>query len=134
MAQVKGTVLYKDGSAPKGGVCAINFSPTDGSTAEVRKSATGKIGPDGSFEMWTKMPGDGVHLGEYAVSFAVWPGPMDPRSLIEPKYTGPKTSGYTVNVTDDVDDLKFEIEPLPGAAGRPGAGAAAAGAPAKPAG
>src|SRR5262245_23636231 len=78
MAQVRGKVLYKDGSVPKGGVCAVNLMPTSASTAEVRKAASSKIGPDGSFELYTRIPGDGVYLGEYAVTFAVWKGPMEP--------------------------------------------------------
>jgi hypothetical protein len=113
MYQVRGKVLYKDGSVPKGGVCVVQFIPTSESTGEVRRGAGGPINPDGSFEMHTRKAGDGVFPGEYAVTFAVWPGPMDPRPLVLPKYINPKTTPYKVTVDHNIDDLKFEIEPQP---------------------
>jgi hypothetical protein len=124
MSQVSGKVFYKDGSVPRGGVCAVRFEPI--SAVEVRKGASGTIEPDGSFTMWTRKPGDGVYHGEYAVTFAVWKAVMDPTSLIQDKYTRSDTTPYKVTVDGDQHDLKFEIEPLPGA---PRA-AAAAGSPA----
>jgi hypothetical protein len=114
MAQISGVVHYKDGSVPKGGVCIIRFSPTQETTAEVRQGASGAIGPDGRFTLRSKTADDGVYYGDYAVTFAVWPGPMDPRSLILPKYTAPMMTPYKVTVDGDRDDLKFEIEPMPG--------------------
>lgn len=125
MAQVKGKVLYKDGSVPRGGVCIVRFEPTKDSTAEVRKGASGAIGPDGSFEAWTRKQGDGVYLGDYAVTFAVLKGPMDPKPLILPKYMASAATPYKVTITEDVDDLKFEIEPLPGVTGGTASGSAA---------
>src|SRR3954454_5465945 len=70
--QVSGKVIYKDGSIPHGGVCSVQFTPTAGSAAEVRKGASGPIAPDGSFQLYTRTPGDGVYPGQYGVSFAVW--------------------------------------------------------------
>ncbi len=113
MAQVRGKVLYKDGSVPKGGVCVVRFEPLAESSAVIRKGATGAIEPDGSFELWTRMPGDGAYCGDYAVTFAVLKSPMDPVSLIDPKYTNATMTPYTkVTVDGNIDDLKFEIEPL----------------------
>ncbi|MCI0331893.1 MAG: hypothetical protein L0228_01550 [Planctomycetes bacterium] len=117
MYQVSGQVLYKDGSVPRGGVAVVRLQPAQDSTAEVRKGASGAIGPDGSFDLFTRVPGDGVYEGAYNVTFAVLKGPLDPTSLIQAKYMNPATSGYTVTVDDDIDDLKFEIEPLPGVVG-----------------
>jgi hypothetical protein len=125
MSQVRGTVFYKDGTVPKAGVTRLNFEPTAGSTAEVRKGATGTIRSDGSFEMWTRMPGDGVYHGEYAVTFGVLKAVMDAKTLIQEKYTRPDTTPYKVLVDDDIDDLKFEIEPLPGVKGAPPTASAA---------
>ena len=115
-AQVHGKVLYTDGSVPKGGVRVVRFEPADDSMAEVRKAATGQIQSDGSFEMSTRVPGDGVFHGKYAVTFAVWKGPRDPTSLVDEKYTQSATTPYHVTVEDDIDDLKFEIEPIAAAA------------------
>jgi hypothetical protein len=117
MYQVRGYVLYKNGTAPKGGVSVVYLQPKKDTTAEVRKGANSPIGPDGSFNFWTKKVGDGVYKGEYDVGFTVIKSPMDSKSLIEQKYTIPQTSGYSVTVDRDIDDLKFEIEPLPGVTG-----------------
>ncbi|MGI9456116.1 MAG: hypothetical protein ACR2NU_06105 [Aeoliella sp.] len=111
VAQVSGIVLYPDGSVPQGGVCAVRFEPTADSTTELRKGASGAIQEDGTFKLSTRKPGDGVYLGEYAVTFAVWKGPRDPTSLIKDIYTNASTSPYKVVVDGDIEDLKFEIEP-----------------------
>jgi hypothetical protein len=114
MAKVSGKVLYKDGTVPKGGVCVVNFSPTQDSTAQLKKGASGAIGPDGSFSLTTRLPDDGVYVGEYAVTFIVWPGPMDPRSLVLPKYASPMLTPFKEKIEQDTHDLKYEIEPMPG--------------------
>jgi hypothetical protein len=110
VAQVSGKVVYEDGSAPQGGVRVVRFEPAGDSQAEIRKAATGEIQPDGSFEMYTRVPGDGVYLGKYAVTFAIWKGPMDPTSLIPNAYTTAATTPYTLTIDDDKHDLVFEID------------------------
>jgi hypothetical protein len=67
MYDVRGKVLYKDGTVPRGGVAVVRLQPAEGTTAEVRQGATGAIGPDGSFEFYTRAPGDGVYGGKYDV-------------------------------------------------------------------
>lgn len=125
MAQVKGKVTYKDGSIPRGGVRVVRFEPAKDSTAEVRKGASAEIRDDGTFEAWTRQQGDGVYVGDYSVTFVVLKAPMDPKPLILPKYSSSATTPYKVSITGDVDDLKFEIEPLPGVTGGTAAGGAA---------
>ena len=115
MYQVSGKVLNKDGSVPKGGIAVVSFMPTADSTAEIRRAANGSIGPDGSFSMSTRISGDGVHAGDYNVLFNVAKSPVDPTSLILPKYYDNAAPPYKVTVDHDIDDLKFEIEPLHGA-------------------
>jgi len=118
MAHVRGKVTYKDGSIPQGGVKVIRISPTKDSTAEVRKGASGMIESDGSFDLWTRQAGDGAYLGDYVVTFAIQKSHMDPTtSLIQPIYTNPSTSPFKLTITGDVDDLKYELEPLPGVKG-----------------
>lgn len=112
-AQVSGKVLFKDGTAPKGGVCAIQFLPATDTTAEIRKAASGDIREDGTFEVYTRKPGDGIFIGKYDVTFAVWESPMSSVSLIDAKYTKPSTTPFHVTIDDDADDLSFEIEPAP---------------------
>ncbi len=109
-AQVSGKVLYQDGSAPTGGVRVVQFVPIDSTDAEIRKAASGQIKEDGSFTLSTRKPGDGVFLGEYAVTFTVWKAPREPVSLIKQQYTSAGTTPYKVTVDGDRDDLTFEIE------------------------
>jgi hypothetical protein len=116
-AQVKGKVLFKDGTVPQGGVRVIRFEPAPDTTAAIRKTASSSILEDGSFDLFTRKPGDGVILGKYIVTFTVWRGPRDRVSLIDEKYTTKATSPYPITVDDDMEDLKFEIEPLPAGAG-----------------
>jgi hypothetical protein len=120
MYQAKGQVAFKDGSIPKAPVCVVFFQPSKDSTATVKKGASSAISADGSFEMCTRVAGDGVYQGEYNVGFTVLTAPMGGKSLIPEKYSTPATSGYSVVVDGNKTDLKFEIEPLPGAAGSKG--------------
>jgi hypothetical protein len=112
VAQVKGKVLYKDGSVPKGAIRVVRFEPAADSTSVVRKAASSNIdASDGSFELFTRRPGDGVYRGKYKVTFTVLPDPRSQESLILDKYTMSATTPYEVSVDRDVDDLAFEIEP-----------------------
>jgi hypothetical protein len=115
MAVVKGKVTYTDGSIPGGNFKMVRFQPADTSTAEIRKGATGDIQADGTFELTTRMPGDGVFLGEYVVTFAIQDGITSSRPYVAPKFTNPKTSPYKVLIEDDTTDLEFKVDPMPGA-------------------
>jgi hypothetical protein len=121
MYQVSGKVLYKDGTVPRGGIAVVAFQPAPDSTAEVRRAASGPIGPDGSFTMSTRVAGDGVYAGDYVVIFTVAKAIMDPKPLILDKYQSPHTSPYKVKVDGDLEGLSYEIEPLPGVKGAPAA-------------
>jgi hypothetical protein len=113
-AEVKGRVVFKDGTVPKGGVCVVRFQPAKDSPAEIRIAATGEIQSDGFFEAFTRKPGDGVFLGKYDVVFSVLEDATDSRtSLIDPKYERAATTPHHVTIEDDVTDLEFELEPAP---------------------
>lgn len=115
MYQVSGKVLYKDGTVPHAPVCLVRFTPTGESSATIRKSAEGKISPDGTFTLSTRMPGDGVYEGEYHVAFTLCNNPMNCVSLLPDKYSSPLLSPYKVMVDGKKSDLQYEIELLPGA-------------------
>lgn len=114
MFHVSGKVTYKDGSVPKGILAVVIFTPTGNSSAAIRKSASGAIEPDGSFDMVTRMSGDGVHRGEYAVTFRILRDPLTQASLVSPKYTSPVNSAFTVTVDHDISDLNYQIEKTEG--------------------
>jgi hypothetical protein len=61
--------------------------------------------------MFTRKPGDGVHQGEYVVTFMIFKSMTDQKSLVENKYTTPHLSPITILVENDIDDVKFEVEP-----------------------
>jgi hypothetical protein len=112
MYQVSGKVLNQDGSVPRG-LGAVHLVPTSESTAPIRKVATGIIGKDGTFEMMTRKPGDGVYRGEYAVTISITKGATDPTPLSPQKYADAKTTPFPhITVDRNISDLKFEIEPL----------------------
>ncbi len=112
MARIRGKVHFKDGTIPQGELAIVKFNPTQESSAEVRKSATGTIDPnDGSFEMNTRKAGDGVHFGEYTVTFTV--AKSDGRLLVAPKFARPAETPFKVTVERDRSDLDYEVEPAP---------------------
>jgi hypothetical protein len=110
--QVSGRAQYKDGSPLTGGVRIIRLEPTDDTTAEIRKVAQGTIADDGTFEMYTRKPGDGVIAGKYWVTFTVMDKPMGGKSLIPPEYTTGESSPFEIVVDDDKAELLFELEKL----------------------
>jgi hypothetical protein len=112
VAQIGGKINIKDNSLQRARIRMVRFEPTADTDATIRKGASGTIKEDGSFELYTKRPGDGVYLGKYAVTFAFYRGAMDQKPLIPPKYVSAATTPYQVIVDGDRDDLTFDIEPL----------------------
>ena len=76
----------------------------------MRKPATGQIQDDGSFEMLTLKPGDGVFVGEYTVAFSILTKPMNGDWLIKEEYRRAETTPFTVTIDRRRADLLFEIE------------------------
>jgi hypothetical protein len=110
VAQVRGKVICTGGTLPAAPIRMVRLQPTSDSGAVIRKGASGSINDDGSFELYTRRPGDGVHAGKYAVTFAFYKGAMDQKSLIPAKYASAATTPLQLEVKDDVDDLVLEIE------------------------
>jgi hypothetical protein len=112
VAQLRGKINFKDASLLNAGIRMVRFEPTADTNAVVRKGASGTINDDGSFELYTRRPGDGVHHGKYAVTFAFFRGAMDQRPLIPKKYTSAASTPYQIVVDRNRDDLSFDIEPV----------------------
>ena len=112
IAKVRGKVNLKDSTLQSAGIRMVRLEPTADTNASIRKGASGTINEDGSFELYTRRPGDGVYQGKYAVTFAIYRGAMDQRSLIPKKYTSATTTPYQVVVDHNRDDLNFEIDPI----------------------
>jgi hypothetical protein len=110
VAQVRGKVVFPDGKVPQVGIRMIRFECAKDTDAAVRKGASGKINDDGSFELYTRKPGDGVHYGKYDVTFAIFNSTTDQRPLIPIAYTKSATTPFHVTVDDDTDEHVFTIE------------------------
>jgi hypothetical protein len=80
MAQVSGTVQRNGQAIPGGSVLLRPLSPEG-------KPAVGEIQPDGTFQMMTESPGDGVMVGQYRVVVAGQRGAKDP--ALRTTYMGP---------------------------------------------
>jgi hypothetical protein len=110
-----GTVKYADGSIPTGEVAMVRFTPTPDSPSPSRRAVEGTINPDdGSFELMTYRPRDGVHAGNYLVSFTVRENYMDPTSAIPPeysKYDSASTTPLKVTVDSSNRHFDFVLEP-----------------------
>jgi hypothetical protein len=110
--QVSGRAQYKDGSPITGGFRVIRLEPGKNSTAKIRKGASGMIAEDGTFELFTRKPGDGVYAGEYVVTFSVLTKSLGGTSLIPAYYTHPESTPFNIVVDDDKEGLVFELDKL----------------------
>jgi hypothetical protein len=108
--QVKGRVQYTDGTPITGGLRIIRFEPTHDTTAKIRKTASGQIAEDGTFEIFTRRPGDGVYAGKYAVTFTVRTTPFGGKSLIAKQFTHRDSTPFSILVDEDKEELLFELE------------------------
>jgi hypothetical protein len=108
--QVSGRVQYKDGTPITGGLRIIRFEPTDDTTAKIRKAASGRIGENGSFELYTRKPGDGVYAGKYAVTFTIRTTPFGGKSLVPQRYTRRGETPFDIVLDEDKEGLLFELE------------------------
>ena len=83
----------------------VQVVPSDG------PAATGKINPaDGTFTLTSKEEGDGVVKGEHSVAVIVKVQEgytMVP--LIDEKYLDAKTSGISVTIDGETNDLRIEL-------------------------
>ena len=111
--QVKGRVVYKDGSDASvlaGG--KVLFDPADATTEKT--SARGEIQQDGSFEMSTYQSGDGVKPGKYRVMVAPPPffakrrGQERPR-LLDERLRSFETSELEITVTEHLYDYTVPV-------------------------
>ncbi len=112
VAQVRGKVVFKNGSMPNAGIRMVRLEPAADTTAAIRKGASGSVNDDGAFEIFTLRPGDGVHLGEYAVTFTFLKSFTDQKQMIAEKYTTAAKTPYHLNVEHDTGDLVYELEPV----------------------
>lgn len=110
MGRVSGKITYADGSAPQGGVAVIRFEPAEGTTAEIRKAASNQIETDGSYDLFTVRPGDGVIHGKYKAVFTILESYRTGKSLVDKKYTSAATTPFECVVDSASHTFDFELE------------------------
>ena len=93
----RGKVTYKNKPLTKG---SIVFEPTDRG-----KDATGKIQPDGSFELTTYKDKDGAVLGTHKVYVN-----GVPVGIIPPKFTHPSTSNMEAEVVEGKTEYPIALK------------------------
>lgn len=100
---------------PVSGQVLIDGKPVEHGTIQVipegDRAASGKLGPDGRFQLTTFKPNDGCVPGKHKVKIVATESP-DPQSQLwhaPKKYTNPDESRLTVDITEPTDSLTIEL-------------------------
>ena len=112
MAPVSGRVAYQGKPVPKGTIAFVPVAPNG-------RTATGALGPDGSYTLQTEEPEDGAQLGEYRVTISAHDEvvldytpaqPIKPKLLAPPQYENPETSGLKKTVVHGSNVFDFDLK------------------------
>jgi hypothetical protein len=105
--RVQGKVTYSDGTPVTEGLVVFE------SIQEPIRTARGDIRPDGSYELSTHKPGDGVAAGKYRVLVAPR---TDPNAIDKPKpppfdrrYSEFATSGLELEVKPGTNEFPIQV-------------------------
>ncbi len=98
---VKGKVTYKGQPVTKG---IIQFEP-DG----YGRAASGHLQSDGTFELTTLKPGDGVVAGEHRISIVELDKSLAKDRALK-KYGSPNTSRLTAEVSPEKTEFAFDLK------------------------
>lgn len=110
MLAVGGVVKYSDGQPVTGEAATIVFHPVRSAESKLSRPASGTIDPDGSFELMTFKPGDGVYPGEYHVVLKAWSNYRKQRSAVPKKYTNETTTPLSATVNQEETIFEFTVE------------------------
>jgi hypothetical protein len=109
---VKGKVTYQDGSPVTAGSVVVETVDTGN---EQRSSANGNILPDGTFQLTSLNPGDGVPEGRYRVAVLSPPLSDDQvgrgeKPLVDIKYSQLDTSGLEIEVKPGLNEVTLTVD------------------------
>ena len=105
MHQVKGKVKSEAGGSPTGLTIVFMQDLTNKPTA---RTAKGEVKADGSFELSTLVPGDGIAEGDYKIRFEVPPvigKSKQPPPPIPARFLDEDASGLTSTINADTTDV-----------------------------
>jgi len=116
MIPIRGEVIYKGAPLADG---MVVYLPNGGLEAQ---QASGRIQPDGSFELTTSKKGDGVRIGEYNIVVQAYSGSTErmltreeteagvrssePKLIIPQRYIDPAKSGLHDTVNSEHSGFK----------------------------
>jgi hypothetical protein len=103
---VSGTIKFADGTVPIGESALIWFEATESGN----KSASGTIEADGSFELMTFKPGDGVGPGKYKVVAKVYKSYREQTLAVPQQYADASATPLEAIVDADNTHFDFVIE------------------------
>ncbi|HWE40248.1 MAG TPA: hypothetical protein VG406_27095 [Isosphaeraceae bacterium] len=98
---VKGKVTYKGKPLTKG---LVTFDARD-----IGRPATGEIKPDGTYELSTIDPGDGVVAGHHRVTITET-GTRPGKEVIPKKYALANSSTLEADVSPDKTEFTFDLQ------------------------
>jgi hypothetical protein len=99
---VKGKVTYKGQTVTKG---IVRFEPDGG----FGRMATGQLQSDGTFELTTLKPGDGVVAGEHRVTVSEFDKSLAKDRALK-KYGSASISGLKAEVSPEKNEFTFDLK------------------------
>lgn len=109
---VTGSVRYDDGSPVVGEAASVVFQPDSSSSNPGVRAASGRIEPDGTFELMTQKQNDGAHVGDYKVLVKVWKdyASQTPAPEVPKDYRDFDTTPLQATVSQEARHFDFVIE------------------------
>jgi hypothetical protein len=109
--QVTGKVTNADGSPIQCEGGMVLFQPATIGENASGKHATGGMKSDGTFEMMTRTPGDGMQPGQYKVVLQLWKNYNKQELAVPQKYGDATTTPLEATVDGDHTHFEFKVEP-----------------------
>lgn len=110
-ARAAGQIKFKDGRNLTGVVGVVRFDPESLYSGGSRGASVGSLRSDGSFQMMTRTPGDGVPIGDYRVVLVVQNADGSSADQVHFDYKHFETTPWRANVTvDGANDFVFLLD------------------------
>jgi hypothetical protein len=111
-ARAGGQINFKDGRKLTGVVGVVRFDPESLYTGGSRGASVGSLRSDGSFQMMTRTPGDGVPIGDYRVVLVVQNADGSPADAVHFDYKHFETTPWRAHVeVDGENEFEFVLDP-----------------------